>query len=205
MSRFLSPQVARLVAEQGLARAMQEDHREITIVCCDLRGFTPYAAARSSSQVLQVLREYYDAVGDVVSRYGATIKDFAGDGILILVGAPLPVPYHARRALEMAQQIREVGIALTRRWSTPTHPLGIGLGVATGLVTVGVIGSASRLEYTAVGSAVNLASRLCEQAGSGEILVDARSADLARLDALQRGDAGPGKGFAEPVPRYVLS
>src|SRR3546814_10103771 len=68
MSRFLSPQVARLVAEQGLARAMQEDHREITIVCCDLRGFTPYAAARSSSQVLQVLREYYDAVGDVVSR-----------------------------------------------------------------------------------------------------------------------------------------
>src|SRR3546814_4861577 len=71
MSRFLSPQVARLVAEQGLARAMQEDHREITIVCCDLRGFTPYAAARSSSQVLQVLREYYDAVGDVVSRYGA--------------------------------------------------------------------------------------------------------------------------------------
>src|SRR3546814_10050422 len=80
MSRFLSPQVARLVAEQGLARAMQEDHREITIVCCDLRGFTPYAAARSSSQVLQVLREYYDAVGDVVSRYGATIKDFAGDG-----------------------------------------------------------------------------------------------------------------------------
>src|SRR3546814_8413246 len=92
----------------------------------------------SSSQVLQVLREYYDAVGDVVSRYGATIKDFAGDGILILVGAPLPVPYHARRALEMAQQIREVGIALTRRWSTPTHPLGIGLGVATGLVTVGV-------------------------------------------------------------------
>lgn len=205
MSRFLSPQVARLVAEQGLSRAMQEDHREITIVCCDLRGFTPYAAAQPSSQVLQVLREYYDVVGEVVSRYGATIKDFAGDGILILVGAPLPVPYHARRALEMAQQIREVGIVLTQRWSTPTHPLGIGLGVATGLVTVGVIGSASRLEYTAVGSAVNLASRLCEQAGSGEILVDARSADLARLDALQLRDAVPVKGFAEPVPRYALS
>jgi class 3 adenylate cyclase len=204
MSRFLSPQVAKLVAEQGLSRAMQESHREITIVCCDLRGFTPYAAAQPSSQVLQVLREYYDAVGAVVSDYGATIKDFAGDGILILVGAPLPVPYHAHRALEMAQNIREVGLALTRRWSTALHPLGIGVGVATGMVTVGVIGSASRLEYTAVGSAVNLASRLCEQAGNGEILVDARTADLAGPGALQRRDATAVKGFAEPVARYAL-
>ncbi|NKF22765.1 adenylate/guanylate cyclase domain-containing protein [Solimonas marina] len=204
MSRFLSPQVAKLVAEQGLQRAMQESQREISIVCCDLRGFTPYAAAQPSAQVLQVLREYYDAVGDVVSNYGATIKDFAGDGILILVGAPLPMAYHAPRALEMAARIREAGETLTQRWSTVQHPLGIGLGVATGVVTVGVIGSASRLEYTAVGSAVNLASRLCEQAGSGEILVDARTADLAGADRLQQRDAVTVKGFAEPVPRYAL-
>src|SRR3546814_6421791 len=75
MSRFLSPQVARLVAEQGLARAMQDDHRGITIVCCDLRGFTPYAAARSSSQVLQVLREYYDAVGDEIGVGLCRVKE----------------------------------------------------------------------------------------------------------------------------------
>lgn len=204
MSRFLSPQVARLVAEQGLARAMQESQREITVVCCDLRRFTPYAAAMPSSQVLQVLREYYDAVGEVVSAYGATIKDFAGDGILILVGAPLPVPYHAQRALEMAQRIREAGLALTQRWGTPEHPLGIGLGVATGMVTIGVIGSASRLEYTAVGSTVNLASRLCEQAANGEILVDERTADLAGGELLQAREAIVVKGFSEPVPRYAL-
>lgn len=205
MSRFLSPQVAALVAEQGLKRAMQESHREISIVCCDLRGFTPYAAAQPSTLVLQVLHEYYDAVGEVVSSYGATIKDFAGDGIMILVGAPLPIPYHAARAIEMACEIRTVGIALTQRWSTETHTLGIGVGVATGMVTVGVIGSASRLEYTAVGSAVNLASRLCEQAANGEILVDARSADLAGLDALQAREAVPVKGFSEPVLRYAVS
>jgi class 3 adenylate cyclase len=205
MSRFLSPQVAKLVAEQGLARAMQESQREISIVSCDLRGFTPYAAAQPSALVLQVLREYYDAVGEVVSQYGGTIKDFAGDGILILVGAPLPVPFHARRALEMAARIREAGIVLTQRWSTPAHPLGIGLGVATGVVTVGVIGSASRLEYTAVGSAVNLSSRLCEQAGNAEILVDARTAALAGPEGLRALDPMMVKGFAEPVPRYALA
>ncbi|MGH8445505.1 MAG: adenylate/guanylate cyclase domain-containing protein, partial [Solimonas sp.] len=204
MSRFLSPQVAKLVAEQGLARAMQESQREITVVCCDLRRFTPYAAAMPSSQVLQVLREYYDLVGEVVSEYGATIKDFAGDGILILVGAPLPVPYHAARGLEMAQRIRDVGLALTRRWSMPEHPLSIGLGVATGMVTIGVIGSATRLEYTAVGSTVNLASRLCEQAANGEILVDERTADLAGSEVLCAREPTPVKGFNEPVARFVV-
>lgn len=204
MSRFLSPQVAKLVAEKGLDKAMQENLREISVVCCDLRGFTPYAAAQPSTQVLQVLREYYDAVGAVVSEYGATIKDFAGDGILILVGAPLPVPYHARRALDMAARIRAVGLQLTPRWSSATHPLGIGVGVATGMVTVGVIGSASRLEYTAVGSAVNLASRLCEQAGNGEILLDAHTAEMAGLNELQSLGHAPVKGFSEPVLRYAL-
>ncbi|MFT4046238.1 MAG: adenylate/guanylate cyclase domain-containing protein [Solimonas sp.] len=204
MSRFLSPQVARLVGEQGLVRAMQESQREISVVCCDLRGFTPYAAAMPSSRVLQVLREYYDAVGAVVSEYEATIKDFAGDGILILVGAPLPIAYHAVRALEMAERIRDVTVQLVPRWSTAEHALGIGLGVATGMVTVGVIGSASRLEYTAVGSAVNLASRLCEQAANGEILVDARTADLGGHAHLQVRDAAVVKGFGDPVPRYAL-
>lgn len=205
MSRFLSPQVARLVAEKGLARAMQETQREISIVCCDLRGFTPFAAAHTSTQVLQVLREYYDVVGAVVAEHGGTIKDFAGDGILILVGAPLPVPQCARRALDMATRIRTVGRELTSRAGSAEYPLGIGVGIATGVVTVGVIGSASRLEYTAVGSPVNLACRLCEQAQNGEILVDARTADRVGVDSLQPRTAAAVKGFAEPVPRYALS
>ena len=204
MSRFLSPQVARLVSEQGLDQAMQESSREITVVCCDLRGFTAYAARRSSTEVLQVLREYYDASGQVVAEYGATIKDFAGDGILILVGAPLPVAYHATRALDMAARIREAVQRRAAQWSTPTQRLGIGFGVATGVVTVGVIGSSSRLEYTAVGSAVNLASRLCEQALDGEILVDARTTELADGARLQARAPLTVKGFAQPVPCATL-
>ena len=204
MSRFLSPQVARMVAEQGLERAMQESSREVTVVCCDLRGFTAYASAQSSAQVLQVLREYYDASGRVVAEFGATIKDFAGDGILILVGAPLPIAYHAQRGLEMAAGIRSAVQRQTQRWSTPTHRLGIGFGVATGVVTVGVIGSASRLEYTAVGSAVNLASRLCEQAQDGEILVDARTVELAGDRNLQTRAPLRIKGYTELVTCALL-
>lgn len=204
LARFLSADVVRLVAEQGLRRAMQESQREISIVCCDLRGFTPYAAAQASSQVLQVLREYYDEVGAAVSAHGATIKDFAGDGVLILVGAPLPVQDHARRALQLAQRIRSSGLALAQRWGEARYPLGIGVGIATGSVTVGVIGPNSRLEYTAVGSPVNLACRLCEQAQNGEILVDANTVSQVADMPLQPREAAPVKGFAEPVPRFAL-
>ncbi|TXH04654.1 MAG: adenylate/guanylate cyclase domain-containing protein [Nevskiaceae bacterium] len=204
MSRFLSPQVARLVSERGLVSAMQEKHLEITVVCCDLRGFTAYAQGHGSAQVLRVLRDYYDAVGQIVADFGGTIKDFAGDGILILVGAPLPVEQHARIGVEIARRIRVVATELTRRWSTPDHRLGIGIGVASGLVTVGVIGASARLEYTAVGSAVNLASRLCEQALHGEILVDSRTVELAGRDGMTPRPALDVKGFADSVPNYAL-
>ena len=203
MARFLSRDVAKLVAERGLERAMQENQLEITVVSCDLRGFTPYAAAAPSREVLQVLREYYDAVGEVVGRYGATIKDYAGDGILILVGAPIAMPDHAARGIEMARQIRATCTDLTQRWSQRSGSrLGIGIGVASGPVTVGVIGSAA-LEYTAVGSTVNLASRLCEQAAHGEILIDARTRQLAPADALEARQPLQVKGFAEPVPLFA--
>ncbi|MES2491301.1 MAG: adenylate/guanylate cyclase domain-containing protein [Pseudomonadota bacterium] len=204
MSRFLSPQVAKMVSERGLRSAMQQQQLEITVVCCDLRGFTAYAQAHSSTQVLQVLREYYDAVGIIVADFGATIKDFAGDGILILVGAPLPADDHAKIGLEMARRIRIVTTEMTRRWSTPTHSLGIGLGVATGVVTVGVIGSASRLEYTAVGSAVNLSSRLCELAHHGDILVDTRTAEFAGDGDLQPRAPLSVKGFGDAVSNFAL-
>lgn len=203
MARFLSPDVARLVNERGLKHAMQENQLEITVVCCDLRGFTPFAAAAPSSEVLRVLREYYDAVGVVVAEFGGTIKDYAGDGILILVGAPITLPDHAARGIEMARRIRAVGRTLTRTWSGRGARLGLGIGVASGVVTVGIIGSSAQLEYTAVGSAVNLSSRLCEQATDGEILIDARTRSLAPADTLEARAPLVVKGFAEPVALFA--
>jgi adenylate cyclase len=208
MSRFLSPQVAELVRARGLKRATEEQTLEVSVVCCDLRGFTAFSRSTESSKVIAILREYYDMVGEAAAAYGGTIKDQAGDGVLILVGAPIPFTDHARRALDLAQQLRERGMALTRRWSDTQQQLGVGVGVASGFVTVGVIGAASRLEYTAVGTPVNLAARLCSEAQHGEILVDQRSSELVDAGA-QSYRLAPGqpltlKGYVQPVPHFIL-
>jgi class 3 adenylate cyclase len=154
--------------------------------------------------VIKTLREYYNAVGRVVAEYGGTVKDYAGDGILILVGAPLPVERHAAVAVEMAWGIRAVAAEVCRKWSTPEHGIGIGVGVASGPVTVGIIGSASRWEYTAVGPAVNLAARLCSEADHLQILIDKRTAELAGTAGLVEQPPLSVKGFAEPVTSFVL-
>jgi len=209
LSRFLSPQVAQLVTRRGLKSATDEKTVELSVVCCDLRGFTAFTATTSSKRVIAILRQYYDAVGEAAAACGGTIKDQAGDGVLILVGAPIVFPDHAQRALELARRIRDVGVALSREWSNDEMQLGVGVGVASGYATVGVIGAASRLEYTAVGAPVNLASRLCTEAAHGEVLVDTRTVELISSSQpapqLQVGDALQLKGFAQPVQSYVLN
>jgi class 3 adenylate cyclase len=208
LSRFLSPQVAELVREKGLSTATQEQSLELSVVCCDLRGFTAFSGATGPERVVRILREYYDAVGGMAARVGGTIKDQAGDGVLILVGAPIAYEDHARRALDLAGLISETGRALAARWSDGDLRLGVGVGVASGFVTVGVIGAGSRLEYAAVGPAVNLASRLCSEASHGEVLVDQRTAALAAPSGERPGlvPAEPLrlKGFREPVPSFQL-
>ena len=208
MSQFLSPQVADLVRKKGLKHAMQEDFLEISVVCVDLRGYTAVAEGTASKRVIRVLREYYEVVGQVVSEFGGTVKDQAGDGMLILVGAPIAVPDHAQRALTMARRIRAASSELKRRWAQEGIWLGLGLGVATGYVTVGVIGARSRLEYTAVGTPVNLAARLCQQAVDSEVLVSERTVEIAGIQAAQMGievrTPLPLKGFSEPVGHFAL-
>jgi class 3 adenylate cyclase len=209
MSRFLSPAVAEMVGKRGLKSATDEQTLELSVVCCDLRGFTAFTSATSSQKVIAILREYYDAVGAAAAECGGTIKDQAGDGVLILVGAPIPYPDHAQRALLLARKIRERGMAITAHWSDQDLSLGVGVGVASGFVTVGVIGGASRLEYTAVGSPVNLAARLCSEAHHGEVLVDPRTIELlgeeAKAHRLTPGEALKLKGFQQPVQSYALA
>ncbi|MDP9140442.1 MAG: adenylate/guanylate cyclase domain-containing protein [Pseudomonadota bacterium] len=207
MARFLSPQVRSLIHERGLLRALDQTHLEITIVCCDLRGFTAYSQAHPPADVVRLLHDYYDSVGTVVAEFGATIKDFAGDGILILVGAPLPDSQHTRNALMLARRVHDAMRSVSQRWSHDAYRIGLGIGVASGKVIVGVIDSTSRFEYAAVGPAVNLAARLCAEAADGEILTDAQTLEAAGISASAfdtRAEMNL-KGIAEPVIVVAVS
>ena len=208
LARFLSPQVSQLVGQHGLQSAMERQRTQLSVVACDLRGFTVSSEKAAPEEVVELLRDYYGAISEAVTEFGATIKDFAGDGVLCLLGAPVAMPDHASRALEMALKMRAQGLELLSRWKKLGLDLGIGIGVASGYVTVGVIGGEARLEYVAVGPAVNLASRLCDRARSGEVLVDQRTvgllpdataARLAKLEAVEL------KGFDYPVAVYSAS
>lgn len=207
LARFLSPQVARLVHERGLSSAIQQKRVQLSVVACDLRGFTAFAETAAPEEVIQFLREYYQEIGSVVTEHGGTIKDFAGDGILILVGAPIAYPDHARRAVAMALGIRKRGQVVLERWRRLGLELGLGVGVASGFVTVGAIDGAGQLEYAAIGPAVNLAARLCDRAAAGEVMVDQRTVGLVgesagawRFDSLEEIEL---KGFSRPVPVYA--
>ncbi|MGE0484180.1 MAG: adenylate/guanylate cyclase domain-containing protein [Gammaproteobacteria bacterium] len=197
--RFLSPQVAELVARHGLRSAVPDERREVSIVSVDLRGFTAFAAPRGSEAVIALLRDYYDAVGQAVLEFEGTIKDYAGDGVLIIVGAPLPLADHAVRAVALAERVVAAVTPVVARHGA----LGIGAGVASGPVAVGIVGGHGPLEYAAVGAAVNLAARLADRAAAGEVLVadtTARALDgTADAAPLETRAAVSLKGFDAPV------
>ena len=201
LKRFLSPSVAELVRKQGLESAMQQRKLPVAAVACDLRGYTDYSYNRDSAHVIAVLQEFYDQIGIEATAHGATIKDYAGDGVLLLLGAPLPMDDYARNAVELAHGIRR---RCQQAFAEKGIELGLGIGVASGLVSVGVIGQ-QRLEYVAVGRAINLAARLCQNASRGEILLDQHTLDqLENRGAFNSGERMQLKGFAEPVQTWLM-
>ncbi len=199
LGRFLAPQVAELVQQRGLPQAMRPRRLTASVVCCDIRGFTAHAHDRPPEEVLRLLRDYYEDVGAIVAAHDGTIKDLAGDGVLIIIGAPLPCENSARQALELA---RDLMSRLSSRLAT--EKLACGIGVATGEIAVGVIGEGARLEYAAVGPAVNLAARLCAAARAGEIRADDATLHLAGETAATRVFE-PVKGWPDPVAVNILS
>jgi adenylate cyclase len=202
LKRFLSPQVAQLLSS-GDERVLESHRREVTIVFCDLRGFTAFAEAAEPEEVIAVLRDYHSALGALIDKFEGTVERFAGDGLMVLFNDPLPCAAPWARAVQMAVAMRDEVAKLSANWRTHGHDLGFGIGIAHGFATLGCIGFEGRFQYSATGTVANLASRLCDHARNGQILVDAKvHAEVEPLAVLELIGELDLKGFRRPVKAF---
>jgi adenylate cyclase len=200
LKRFLSPQVAELLLSSGDDRALESHRRQVTVVFCDLRGFTSFAETAEPEEVMGILREYHGGVGSIIHKFQGTIERFAGDGLMVMLNDPVPIDDPCGQAVRMATEMRGAVSTLTAKWRKQGFELGFGMGIAHGYATLGRIGFEGRFDYAAIGSVTNLAARLCAEAKDGQILIDGKVhaavegvADLEPLDELTL------KGFHRPV------
>ena len=203
LKRFLAPQLAELLLSSGDEKLLESHRREITVVFCDLRGFTAFAETAEPEEVMGVLREYHAVVGPLIFQFEGTLERFAGDGLMVFFNDPLPCPDPAARAVRMAVAMRAQVSELAAMWRKRGHALGFGVGIALGYATLGKIGFEGRFDYGAIGTVTNLASRLCDEAKGGQILISQRvyTAVEELLEAEPVGDVTL-KGLHRPVAVY---
>jgi adenylate cyclase len=203
LKRFLAPQVAEMILSEGSERVLESHRRDISVVFCDLRGFTGFAETSEPEEVMGVLRAYHTELGQLIHRYEGTLERFTGDGLMVLFNDPLHCPEPSLRAVRMALEMQERVAGLMEEWRRHGHDLGFGMGIAHGYATLGRIGFEGRFDYSAVGSVVNLAARLCAEARSGQILIDpkVRTAIEGAAEIEEIGELTL-KGFHRPIRTF---
>jgi class 3 adenylate cyclase len=174
LRRFLPPQVADLIVASGMEKQLESHRREITALFCDLRGFTGFSESSDPEDVMALLREYHAAIGEIIIKYSGTLERYAGDGVMVVFNDPVPVENPALQAVLMALEMRQAIGGLIDKWRDLGHELGFGIGIAHGFATLGTIGFEGRFDYAAIGTVSNVASRLCDEAKPGQILISPR-------------------------------
>jgi adenylate cyclase len=206
LKRFLAPQVAELVERSGDEALLDGQSAEVVVIFCDLRGFTAFASKADAEETMALLRQYYEALGALITRFEATLTNLAGDGLMMLMNAPIARAEPAAAALHMAAEMQRQVQGLIVAWRRQGYSLGFGIGLAKGTATVGRVGYEGRLDYTAIGNVVNLASRLCAEARDGQILIDPNAAsEVASAFPLNSLGARTIKGFAEEIEIYAVA
>jgi adenylate cyclase len=205
LRRFFSAPVAEIILSGG-GQLLEPHRRDVTIVCCNLRGFAAFSATAEPEDVMGALSEFYGAVGQLILRFEATLEQFAGDSVMTIFNDPIACADHTAAAVRMAVEVREQTKALSRQWHLKGYDLDVGLGIAEGYATLGRVGFEGRSDYRATGTVVNLASRLGSQALGGQILLAPRAfacvTDLVDVEAV-----GPFQleGFHDPVDAYNVT
>jgi adenylate cyclase len=174
LKRFLAPQIAELVVNSGNDHVLDSHRRNVSVAFCKLRGFTSFAELAEPEEVLNVLRAYHECLGALIHKFEGTLERYAGEGLTVLFNDPLPCPNPSEQAVRMAIEMRDAVGSLMESWRKHGYELGFAIGIANGYATLGRIGFEGRFDYAAIGTVVNLAERLSEEAQAGEILVDAK-------------------------------
>lgn len=201
---FFSPQIAEVLASDGM-KQLEPHRRDVTVVFIDMRGFTSFTESVEPEDLLAMLREYHGEMGRLVLHYEGTLERFTGDGIMIFFNDPVEIDAPEEQALRMALEMREAASRLGTKWSRLGGELGVGIGIANGYATLGVIGFEGRWDYAAIGTVTNLAARLCAVAAPGQILVSDRL--LTRVEQhFQAKDVGEIelKGLKHPVRAHDI-
>jgi class 3 adenylate cyclase/CheY-like chemotaxis protein len=205
LRRFLSPQLAELIVDSGDESFLESHRREIVVVFCDLRGFTKFAESSEPEEVMGVLQEYHEALGDLIFRFEGTLERFAGDGLMVFFNDPVRCEDGPLRAIRMALAMRTRVRGLAEAWARQGHDLAMGVGIAQGYATLGKIGFDGRLDYAAIGSVTNLAARLCADAEPWQILVTERVFSAAGGGVVGE-DVGNRelRGFSRPFHAFAV-
>lgn len=203
LTNFVTPQIAELLSSPEGQRLLEGHRREISIVVCDMRGFTAFSETAEPEEALGVLREYQTMLGAEITRFGGTLEHFEGDGAMVYFNDPVPIPAPAEQAVRMAVAMRDVFVQFAKRWAKHGYKLGFGIGIAKGYATLGRIGFEGRFDYGAIGIVVNLAHRLCGSAADGHILITERVlSDLGKLAEVESVGGLEAKGFTHPIPAF---
>jgi adenylate cyclase len=205
LRRFLSPQLADLVVSADDEGILRSHRRQVAVMFCDLRGSTALSEATEPEEFMAALAEFHEVTGELVNDFDATVGYFAGDGFMVFFNDPLPCDDPAERAVRLAVAMRDAMAGVQQRWSRLGYEVGFGMGIALGFATLGLVGFRARSDYTAIGRVVSLASRLCDEASDGEILVSAQvQAAIAHLVETKRLPEVTLKGFHKPIAPHSL-
>lgn len=205
LRRFFSPQIVNAVLSDTSHDLLREHRSEVTVVFLDLRRFSPFAERHPPETVIETIRRFHQAIGPVIFEHQATLERFTGDGLMIFLGDPEPMPDHPMRAVQLCRDIQRRHAPMQRDWQERGYDLGLGMGMATGIASLGLIGFEERLDYAAIGVVTNLAARLCAQAEDGQILVsESTRSRLDRSIAIQSLGPCSLKGFSSPQDVFAL-
>jgi class 3 adenylate cyclase len=203
LKRFFSPQLSDLIVSSEDENILESHRREITVVFCDLRGFTAFSETQEPEEVMAILREFHETIGPMIFQFEGTLERFAGDGLMVFFNDPIPCPDPAIKAVRMALAMREGMDDLIERWKKRGHELDMGMGIAQGFATLGRIGFEGRFDYAAIGTVTNLASRLSDEAKAKQILINKRVyAEVRELVQVEPVGELVLKGLHSPVTAY---